>query len=56
VGFDDDDDLINQWDALLVDMFGDSQPLKQAVIDAAMVDDAVSDAARELLKLRAFSA
>jgi DNA-binding transcriptional MerR regulator len=56
VGFDDDNDLIIQWDALLVDMFGDSQSLKQAVVDAAMLDDEVSDAAREWLKLRAFSA
>jgi len=40
----------NQWEALLDEMFGDSDPPKQAVVDAVMKDDKVSVAAKNWLR------
>lgn len=42
--------LAVEWAALLEEMYGDSQILKQELIDAAMTDNRVSDAARKWLK------
>lgn len=40
----------NQWEALLDEMFGDSDPPKQAVIDAVMKDDKISVDAKNWLR------
>jgi len=43
------DDLSAQWNALMEEMFGNSQSLKQQVIEEAMLDIQVSDMARKWL-------
>lgn len=47
----DNSELYNQWNALLEDMYGNNQALKQTVIDAVMNDERVSIKAREWLIL-----
>lgn len=42
----------NQWEELLAEMFGNSDPPKQAVVDAVMKDDKVNKAAKNWLRTK----
>jgi DNA-binding transcriptional MerR regulator len=50
VGSADNKSIQTKWNDLMEEMYGNSKELKQAIIDAAMTDEKVSDAARKWLK------
>lgn len=50
VGAADSQSLKRQWDALMEEMYGSDQSLKQVLVDVAMTDTKVNEAARKWLK------
>lgn len=50
VGTHHHDEVLKSWKALLVDMYGNDQTLKNGLYDAAMEDSKVSQAAKNWLK------
>jgi len=45
-----DDVVLSEWNAVLTDMYGDSDELKSALYQIALNDDKVSDVAKQWIK------
>lgn len=50
VGTEADDVVLSEWNAVLTDMYGDSDELKSALYQIALNDDKVSDVAKQWIK------